>query len=170
MKNLRRNVKCVMFNAVLLYTLHFTHCAAFARPVPGSELIENAQAYDGKTVVYAGEVIGDIMQRGNFAWVNVNDGRNAIGVWIEASLLKDAPLTAGNYRSSGDIIEVSGIFHRACPEHGGDLDIHAVQAQKIAPGRHNPEFFNLNTGKRNAVIVLLGSLGLIWILTQLKFK
>ncbi|MDI6605534.1 MAG: hypothetical protein QME65_00070, partial [Candidatus Omnitrophota bacterium] len=94
----------------------------------------------------------------------------AIGVWLEASLLKDAPLTAGNYRSSGDIIEVSGVFHRACPEHGGDLDIHALQVQKIAAGRHNPELFNLNTGKRNAVIVLLGLLGLIWILTQLKFK
>ncbi|MBL7151009.1 MAG: DNA-binding protein [Candidatus Omnitrophica bacterium] len=164
------NVKCVMFNVILLYTLHFTHYTAFAQPVSARELIENAQAYDGKTIAYAGEVIGDIMRRGNFAWINVTDGEKAIGVWLEGHLLKQADLLAGSYRSTGDLIEVIGVFHRACPEHGGDLDIHAFEIEKIAPGRHNPEASSFNTGKRNAAVVLLGALGLIWILAQLKFK
>jgi hypothetical protein len=139
----------------------------FAQSVSSTELINNAKSYDGKTVVYEGEVIGDIMRRGDYAWVNVNDGKNAIGIWIKFSLAGEIGYT-GSYKSIGDGVEITGIFHRVCPEHGGDLDIHAQAIRKTGQGRQVQE--RLNPSKRNQVIVLLGLLCLIWILTLLKRK
>lgn len=92
--------------------------------VKSDDLINNAREYDKKEVVYSGEVIGDIMRRGEYAWINVNDGSNSIGIWIIYDEAKKIKYT-GSYRYKGDIVEVTGIFNRACPEHGGDFDIHA---------------------------------------------
>jgi hypothetical protein len=92
--------------------------------VKSDDLINNAKEYDKKEVVYSGEVIGDIMQRGEYAWINVYDGSNSIGIWITYDEAKKIKYT-GSYRYKGDIVEVTGIFNRACPEHGGDFDIHA---------------------------------------------
>lgn len=161
------NVKCVMFNVILLYTLHFTHYTALAQPISSAELINNAKQYDAKTVTYEGEVIGDVMKRGDFAWINVHDGENAVGIWLDAALTKEIIYT-GSYRAIGDSVEVGGIFYRACPEHGGDLDIHAQSLHKVASGRLLAR--RLNLSKRNFVFVLLGFLILIWILTRLKRK
>ena len=107
------------------------------------------------------------MVRGEYAWINVNDGQNAVGIWVNKNLTEDI-LYAGNYKFKGDGLEITGIFHRACPEHGGDLDIHAQGLRKIRPGRQTLE--KLNLGKRNLALVLLGVLCLVWILRQLKIK
>lgn len=99
-----------------------TYC--FAQPVSSRDLIEHAKEYDGKIVSYQGEVIGDVMLRGDFAWVNANDGLNAIGIWVSKDLARKITLT-GSYKFFGDTISVEGKFNRACLQHGGDLDIHA---------------------------------------------
>ena len=55
----------------------------FAQPlVSSTELIEKAKELDGKEIVYEGEVIGEVMTRGEYSWVNLNDGLNAVGVWM----------------------------------------------------------------------------------------
>ncbi|MEK6728368.1 MAG: DNA-binding protein [Candidatus Omnitrophota bacterium] len=161
------NVKCVMCNVFLLYALHFTLYTAYAQPISSTELINNAKIYNSKTVTYEGEIIGDVMRRGENAWINVNDGSNAIGIWINTSLLKEINYT-GSYKSSGDRVEVTGVFNRACPEHGGDLDIHAQSLRKINSGRLRPQ--RLNPDKRNQVFILLGVLISVWILSLLKRK
>jgi hypothetical protein len=135
-----------------------------AQPISSTELINNAKLYDEKTVAYAGEVIGDVMARGEFSWVNLNDGQNAIGIWMLERLSKEI-FYSGSYKARGDIIEVVGVFHRACPEHGGDLDIHAQGLRKISPGRELAE--KLNTSKKNFALVLLGILCLVLILRRL---
>ena len=139
----------------------------FSQTVSSQELINNAKMYDNKTVVFEGEVIGDVMRRKDFAWVNIYDGQNAIGVWMPASLARDIIFT-GSHKSKGDVVEVTGIFHRACPEHGADLDIHAQAMRKIAPGKPLTE--TLNTGKRDIFFVLMGVLCLILIFRLLKMK
>jgi len=101
---------------------------AYAEPVSSTELIRNAKQYDGQTVTYEGEVIGDIMVRGEFAWVNINDGATAIGIWMDKDLAKEI-VYEGQYSAQGDIVLVGGTFHRACKEHGGDLDIHGQSLQ-----------------------------------------
>jgi len=160
------NLKSVLL--ILLISLAFyPKASVFCQNLSSSELIGNAKEYDAKLVTYAGEVIGDIMVRGEFAWVNISDGDNALGVWINASLLKEINFT-GNYKNRGDKVEVTGIFHRACPEHGGDLDIHAQSLRKLGIGRIVNQRLNLD--KKNLSIVLFGALILIWILTLFKHK
>jgi len=135
---------------------------ALAQEISSKELIKNAKLYDGKTVVYKGEVIGDVMVRGGFAWVNAYDGINAIGIWVPLAFTREIVYT-GSYKAKGDIIEVTGIFNRACPEHGGDLDIHAQALRKLASGRVVRE--TLNPSKVKQALILLGVLFLVWILT-----
>lgn len=143
----------------------FLFSVCHAQSISSNELINNAREYDGKAVVYQGEVIGDVMDRGEFAWVNLQDGTNAIGIWSVKSLIKDI-VYSGSYKSTGDIIEVEGVFHNRCLEHGGDLDIHAQIIRKIKSGRlieHKVDIY-----KRNTAFSLLGALCLILILIQLQ--
>ena len=158
-------VYCVLF--LTQYSILNTQYYAYAQSLSSTELINNAKLYDGKILTYEGEVIGDIMARGDYAWLNVNDGQNAIGIWADKNLTKDISYT-GTYKSKGDLVEITGVFHRACLEHGGDLDIHAQAIRKLRQGRGVIE--RLNTSKRNLIFVLLGVLCLVWILKILKLK
>ncbi|MDD5116833.1 MAG: DNA-binding protein [Candidatus Omnitrophica bacterium] len=162
---LKRISTVLFFVFVLAYGPQPATC--FAKSISSAELINNAKGYDGKTVSYEGEAIGDIMKRGEYAWINVNDGINAIGIWINVSLLRDINYI-GSYKSSGDKIEVKGIFHRACLEHGGDLDIHAESVRKIESGRMIDR--KTDPAKRNLSLILGGVLVLIWILSLFKRK
>ena len=40
----------------------------------------------------------------------------------------------GKYGYKGDIVEINGTFNRACVEHGGDMDIHAISVKIIDAG------------------------------------
>lgn len=86
-------------------------------------LIENAKELDGKEVTVQGEAIGERMDRGDFTWININDGTNAIGIWLSKSDA-DKILNYGNYKYKGDTVKITGIFNRACTEHGGEADVH----------------------------------------------
>jgi hypothetical protein len=159
-----------VYSAIVLLALFTVHCSlytAFAQPVSSSELINNAKQYDGQVVLYEGEAVGDVMVRGEFAWVNLNDGENAVGIWLTKDLAQAVAFTA-SYKSKGDWLEVTGVFHRACLQHGGDLDIHAQSVKKTSSGRRVEE--RLNPAKRIFALALLGLLGGVWILTRLMRK
>jgi len=145
----------------------FAHYTAFAQPLSSSELISNAKQYDGREVTYRGQVIGEIMRRAANAWVNVSDGANAIGIWADIYLVEDITY-AGAYQVRGDIVEVTGVFHRACPEHGGELDIHARKIDIVTPGAKILEA--PDQSKNITAVLLLGVLVLVWILTRLPRK
>ena len=149
--------------AIGFLALFLSPLICFAQSISSAELINNAKFYDGKIVTYQGEVIGDVMVRGDFAWVNVNDGSNAIGVWIDRDLTADI-LYTGSYKFKGDWVEVTGVFQRACLQHGGDMDIHAQNIRKISPGR--PVREELDIGKRNFTFILLGILFLVLIFVR----
>jgi len=119
------------------------------------ELIAEAKLFDGAHVLYGGEIIGEVLRRGDHAWINVYDGDNAIGVWVSSALLENVKHT-GSYKYSGDRIRVHGIFHRACPEHGGALDIHAQDLLVVEPGQQVIE--ELDSKKILVLAVLLGVL------------
>ena len=107
-----------------------------------NELIDHAIDYDKKEIVYSGEVIGDIMNRGQNCWINVSDGDNAIGVWADRSSTENIEYK-GNYRYTGDEVKVTGVFNKACPEHGGDLDIHAQKIEITGKGYVNKRPVNV---------------------------
>lgn len=147
--------------------------------VDSTKLLYEAAKYDGKAVVFTGEIIGDVMKRENGTWMNVSDGSNALGIFVSTNLritlaqnldaaasnpltsgtqadnpntgtlqaaslqlsdlqatsLQVSDLQAGTYRQSGDRVQITGIFHRACPDHGGDVDIHATALHLVAKGQ-----------------------------------
>ena len=108
---------------------------AARQPVGSAELIENSAAYDGQTILFEGEAVGDILPRGDYAWVNVSDVDNsALGIYLPAALAK-AIRTTGRYGVTGDRVRITGVFHRACAEHGGDMDLHAETLEIVTPGR-----------------------------------
>jgi hypothetical protein len=137
----------------------------YAQSVSSTELINNAKQYDGKVITYEGEVIGDIMVRQEFAWVNINDGTNAVGIWVDKNLTQDIIYT-GSYKSRGDWVEATGEFRRACPQHGGDLDIHAQELKIIKKGSITAE--KMSAAKRNWAVIFLIILCIILILRILK--
>jgi hypothetical protein len=101
--------------------------------MPINDLIENGRYYDKKTVAVQGEAIGEILEREDYAWVNINDKTNALGIWMP---LKEAQKIQyfGDYKHKGDIVRITGTFHRACEEHGGDMDIHASTVEIVSRG------------------------------------
>ena len=119
-------MKRLMILCVFVLLLLPVAASAAATIITSTDCIERAFDLDGQTVLYTGEVIGDVMPRGEYAWVNVSDGANAIGVWISKDMLGMISV-AGRYGSVGDSLQITGVFHRACQEHGGDMDIHAQQ-------------------------------------------
>ncbi|HWT74932.1 MAG TPA: hypothetical protein VN258_09480 [Mobilitalea sp.] len=89
-----------------------------------NDLIENSKELDGQVITIQGEAIGESMNRGEYSWININDGTNAIGVWVKSDTA-DQIQYYGNYHEVGDTIEVTGTFYRACAAHGGEADFHA---------------------------------------------
>lgn len=133
--------------------------------VSSTELIEHARELDGREVSYQGEVIGEVMNRGDHSWVNLNDGENAIGIWSDNNLLGIISF-CGSYQARGDSLEVRGIFNRACKIHGGDLDIHALHIIKLRDGRQVKH--RLVQEKQTLAIILSGVLLCLLILQFLK--
>ena len=145
----------------------------FAAPGPGTPagvtvastaLIENASAWDGRIISFAGEAVGEAMVRGDHAWLQVNDdayqvrnledGRPLAGynsgqaIWVPLELARRVRLF-GDYRNEGDAVRVSGEFHAACREHGGDMDIHATGLEIVREGHavtHRPNIGRLGSG------------------------
>ncbi|MDF2586360.1 MAG: hypothetical protein K0S41_201 [Anaerocolumna sp.] len=104
-----------------------------AESISLSELIENGTNMDGEELTIQGEAIGESMNRGDYSWININDGSAAIGVWLKS---KDAEKVSyfGNYKYIGDTIKLKGHFYRACKEHGGEADFHADSFEIVKEG------------------------------------
>lgn len=113
-------------------------------------LIDRAKDYDGQTVVYKGEVVGDILYRGDYAWLAVSDGANTIGCYVTKAQAEQVTFV-GSYGKRGDTVRVQGVFHRACAEHGGDLDLHADTVTVIAVG-------GLVNLPQNKLVIVLASI------------
>ncbi len=124
--------------------------ALAAERVSVKDLTESAENYDGQTVTIEGEVIGDILQHGDYAWITVNDdpyiteeaqeerlraGFNiGIGVWLPTPEAEKVRVLGG-YKNVGDRVTLTGAFHRADGEHGGDTDIVAQSLVVLEPGQ-----------------------------------
>lgn len=114
----------IKFVSILFILLLPIPANAATQSVTSTDLIEEASALDEKTVAYGGEVIGEILDRGDYVWISISDGTNSISCYIPASEA-DKIEYVGRYRTVGDSVQLTGVFNRDCAEHGGDLDIHA---------------------------------------------
>jgi hypothetical protein len=63
----------------------------------------------------------------------------------------------GGYRRQGDGVRVTGTFHAACREHGGDMDIHAASLEIVREG--HAVTHRLNTRRLGIGLALLALAG-----------
>lgn len=149
MRTIKKLIAAIALGVLLLPLTAF----AVSSTVSSTELIEKSKEYNGRTVDYTGEVIGDLMIRGDHAWVNVNDGSNAMGIWITVQQAADIN-NLGCYDVKGDEVRISGVFERACKEHGGDMDIHATTIEVLAKGHKlNSPIGNLKAGIASVLFI-----------------
>lgn len=132
-----------------------------ARAVSSNDLIEQPTRWDGQEVTYRGEVVGDVMRRGRWVVLNVNDGTYAMGVWAPVQYAEELSL-AGRYGVKGDTVEVRGVYHRACPEHGGDPDLHADRLVVVSPGSLRPEAFHRREAAAAGALLAVALLLVLW--------
>jgi hypothetical protein len=141
--------------------------------VPGD--VTKGLYWNGKAVTFHGEAIGEVMVRGDYAWIHLNDdaymvknveegaklgGYNSgVAVWLPAALTKRID-TYGDYQHEGSIVEVKGTFNAACKEHGGDLDIHATSLEVMVLG--HPVVDPVPSWKAVLAVVLAAIAGLLF--------
>jgi hypothetical protein len=116
-------ITTLMVFSIIIFSLPATARAEEVTKI--NDLIENAKDLDGLEVVIQGEAIGESMRRGEYSWININDGSNAIGVWLSSTEIGKIKYY-GNYKKIGDTVKITGNFYRACKEHGGEADFHAT--------------------------------------------
>lgn len=130
-----------------------------------NEMIEQSLTLDHQTILIEAEVIGEVLERGENAWINVNDGSNAIGIYLRLDQTTQLKVF-GDYFYVGDKVRVEGVFERSCIEHGGEMDIHAISIQVIEQG--HPIEHPLSPWKFTYAIILL-SLALFGLYFKRRF-
>lgn len=117
--------------------------------VSSTQVVLCPRAYNGLTVTFVGEVVGDVLPRSGGAWAQVNDDTYALevgplvghreqdgfntglAVWLPDDLHEqiEAPGRPGR---RGDVILVRGRLFQADPEDGGGLTIRAEELEVLA--------------------------------------
>lgn len=120
------------------------------RDVSSDELLSCPRAFDGQLVRYVGEPVGEVLERRDHAWAQLNDdvysqsaplplrpdfaGNNAgIGVRLPARGVGEIVHVGGPERR-GDLIAVEGRFHRSFPDTADTMAIDAHRVQRLRPG------------------------------------
>ncbi|MDP2652427.1 MAG: hypothetical protein Q8Q08_00145 [Candidatus Omnitrophota bacterium] len=134
-----------------------------------AQLIKNAKAVDGFSVVFSGEVVGDVLRRDDHAWVNLRDDAGFIGVWMPLELADKVALP-GDYFHAGDTVEVTGRFFRADERLGGELCIRADTLTVLAPGFAIPRSLNATKIQAAAALLLgIAVLGIFHLITKKRY-
>ncbi len=132
------------------------------------DLINVDENMDGKMVIVTGEVVGEaIVADSEHRWISISQDGSAIGIYMSVAEA-DNIQHYGRYGEIGDIITVSGTFHVDCPEHDGDIDVHAASVEMTTDGSaavHEIDTFKFFVAI--AILVLGLSLGVLyWRLTE----
>ncbi|MBU0633489.1 MAG: hypothetical protein KKB82_00900 [Candidatus Omnitrophica bacterium] len=100
-----------------------TTCGYSSSDVSTADLIKESAFWDGQIVVISGEAVGVPIKLERNVWLNIYDGKRAIGVFCSKNAVQS--LNFGDYNYTGDVLEVTGKFNAHCPEHRGEMDMHA---------------------------------------------
>ena len=79
---------------------------------------------------FTGEAVGGVVNAGEgYKWANISGTSNAvISVYLSDDLAKLIQ-NVGDYHTTGTTLKITGTYHIACPEHEGELDVHASAAE-----------------------------------------
>lgn len=146
--------------------------------VTSSEILDCPDAFDRQVVTYVGEVVGDVLQRDEGAWLLVNDDAYALevgplqghsnfegtntglSVWLPHPL---PDLRPGGPDLRGTVIAVNGVVQRADPRDGGGLTLSALdESSTRIVAEAEPIDRPLNRGQALlAVVLALVALGVV---------
>jgi hypothetical protein len=119
--------------------------------VTSYQLLDCPRAFDGLTVTFTGEVVGELITRRGGVWAQVNDdayaliygplvGHSAhvgfnsgVAVWFPDGTHEIIDMV-GRPATRGDVIKIVGTFYRADPNDGGGLTIRADATERLAEG------------------------------------
>lgn len=150
--------------------------------VTSTQVVSCPVRYDGHTVEFVGEVVGDVLRRDGGAWVLVNDDAYALGsgplpghkdfagtnsglaVWLDGDVAELAR-TAGGPGVRGDVLRLRGVIHRADPADGGGLTLRASSGEVVAEAVRAPQ--PVRTAQ--AVVALLAALGAVAMVVAERF-
>ena len=136
-----RVAACVAVTMLLLALVPSQTLAEEPPLVTTTQLVEQSATWDGKTVSFKGEVLEDVLARADGTWLNLSDGNNtAMGIFVPKTVSMPTISWTEDYRTIGDTVLVTGVFHRACVEHEGETDIHALSVVVVRQGstKENP--------------------------------
>lgn len=147
---------------------------AAPREVISNELYDCPQTWDGRTVRYRGEVVGAVLHRRAGAWVQLNDdvygdeagplpahrdyrgGNAGVGVFLPSELAETITFVGGA-QAQGDVLEVTGTFHRVDPS-SREVGVLVVSSGRVVePGE---VFVDPPLNDRRNVAVVLAALAL----------
>lgn len=148
-----------------LLTIALAGALVFSHPLSvgaatrsATSILSDRAELDGTVVSLQGEAIGEALRADpGSVWVNVLSDGTALGVYLPTA---DAGVVTvfGDYVHTGDIVRATGVFNRACDQHGGDMDIHATHIEVVTPGfprEHSVELWKL--GLAAAGLALAGA-------------
>jgi hypothetical protein len=119
------------------------------RRITSSQVFACPMAFDGRHVTYAGEVVGELLPRRGGAWAQVNDDAYALevgpvvghrehagfntglSVWLPDGL-HDRVERPGRAGWRGDVVQITGVVHRADPADGGGITLRAEALEVLA--------------------------------------
>lgn len=98
-------------------------------------LVSTNRALNNSEVSFTGETVGSVVFADDtHEWANMLGASNSvISVYLtdeQAALIQ----YAGDYHNTGTMLKIVGIYHIACPEHQGELDVHATSAEVVDSG------------------------------------
>lgn len=136
-------------------------------------LVGANRSLDNATVVFTGEVVGDIMNGGDgHKWVNLlGDDGSAIGVLVTDDMAERV-LNTGDNSTTGSTLQVRGKCHIDCGEHQGELDVHALDIRVLDAGGPITHYADGNDVKAGlalcaaAFVLLLVFLIIRWIMDR----
>jgi hypothetical protein len=127
--------------------------------VSSSQIFACPQAFDGLTITYAGEAIGDLLERDGGAWLQVNDDAYALevgplarhddhrgvntglSVWLPDGLHEQVS-GVGRPDRRGDVLLLEGTLLRTDPADGGGTTLRAERLEVLAPSVELEEPFH----------------------------
>lgn len=114
-------------------------------------LVSTNRALNDSEVSFTGEAVGDIVNADEgHKWTNISGTSNAVISVYMPDDLAGLIQHVGDYHETGTSLKITGTYHVACPEHEGELDVHASAAEvtdnggpvthMVAPGRLGAAF------------------------------
>jgi len=113
--------------------LFFTLCTFTVYAHTLQELSDDPVSFDDTMVTFEAEVIGEPLKGNGGIWLNLSSNGFNIGVFLPDSEKVRAIQHFGAYNTQGDIVRVSGRFHKDCPMHH-ERDVHVQRLEVVRRG------------------------------------